>query len=121
MILLVSNHRELFEAAESYFKQAKRRCVNHDGRSCYARDTDGERCVIGDVLQPETEYELFWLRSFKGTADALLAGMFDVHPFTRFAEVAVQLQILHDTEDNWITNVGFINWPEFFKLKETYA
>lgn len=120
MKLLVDTHLELIESAESYFRATKQRCVDYEGRCCYAKSGTGDRCVIGDMIQPETEYELFWLRNYKGNAAGLLAGLFGVHPLTRLSEVATEIQKLHDAEDNWITGAGFTNWPAFFQLKEKY-
>jgi hypothetical protein len=121
MQLLITNHLELIEAAESFFRTAKQRCVDHENRPCYAKSVSGERCVIGDVLLPETDYELLWLRSFRGNAMGLLYGLFGVHPYTKLVEVAVEIQKLHDAEENWITGAGFTNWPAFFEIKEKYT
>ena len=117
MKLLVTDVRQLFDYAESYFRVTKARC--HDGVSS-RYSYSGKRCVIGDMIMTETEYEVYWLSQFRGIASGLLAGMFGVHPNTKLSQAATEIQALHDAEDHWVSGAGFTDWDQFFNLKREY-
>lgn len=121
MKLLVNSAADLIEHAEAYFRTTKRRCYDHEGAT-YLKGAGAteERCVIGAVLLCETEYERYWLRCFKGIAPGILAGLFGIHPNTKLARAAFQVQQLHDEESNWINGAGFMAWDKLAALKREY-
>jgi hypothetical protein len=49
----------------------------------------------------------------------LLYGQFGISPFITFAEVAKELQLLHDNPNNWGTQ-SFTNWTTFQQIRQEY-
>lgn len=118
MKLLVDNVRELLDHSEAYFKAGSGRCYDN-GKCVYLRGDD-HRCVIGNILFFESDYERFWTRQFKGACDGLLYGLFGLSPRTNFVQCAIRLQMLHDDIGNWVGD-SFIAWSQFYEIKGDYT
>lgn len=118
MILAVNTQQDLFDVSVAFFRTVKVRC-QVDGQGRYYQNSGKRRCPIGNILHAETLSEMMWLTESKHQANYILYAWFGISPFSKFANLAMDLQILHDAWNNW-DDTGFNNWQALKDLANTY-
>lgn len=103
MRFIPQSNAEVIDFATNYFRVAQGRCTL-DGNCRYLMMSDRgyQRCVIGSMLEIQTDQDTHFLRTFTGGISQLASHLQeDFIPESVSRELLAEVQMIHDSTTNW--------------------
>lgn len=118
MKLTSTDPQEILDISTEFFRTQPR---SWNGCGCRYLTEDGRRCVVGNLIEIESNADELSLLRMDGGVTTLTTLELDLIPTASLEEFLTDLQPIHDLASNWnAEETKFENWDRFEQFAADY-